>query len=104
MVLILKKSEVLESFTITGLTTLKNEFPFIYNIIEGSSNGENFVDFMLNDCLEVIYPGDWIIGDNMNYHVSGWSYETIAPIFEEMEIHYKALPKYSPELNPIELS
>ena len=44
---------------------------------------------MLNDCLEVIYPGDWIIGDNMNYHVSGWSYETIAPIFEEMEIHYK---------------
>jgi transposase len=98
-----KKSESVDAYTITGLTTLKAEAPIIYNLTSGASNGENFADFMVNDCLKVLHRGDYIIGDNMNYHVSGWTYEAIAPVLREMGINYKSLPTYSPELNPIEL-
>jgi transposase len=99
----LKKSEVIEAYTVTGLTVLKSKQPLTFNIVQGSSNGQNFADFMVDDCLPQLYPGDIVIGDNQNYHISGWSYETIQNIFGKKGVFYKALPTYSPELNPIEL-
>src|SRR5689334_3913147 len=78
-----KKSEVVEAYTVSGMTTLKNTTALTYNIIQGSSNAENFANFMVDDCFPLLYEGDWVIGDNQNYHVGGWSYNLIQPIFAE---------------------
>ncbi len=58
---------------------------------------------MIDDCYPICFEGDIIIGDNQNFHVSGVSYEIINQTLLEKGILYQALPKYSPELNPIEL-
>jgi len=99
----LKKSEVIEAYTITGLTLLDNEKPLVYDIINGASNGENFTDFFTQQCNGCLFKGDTVIGDNMNFHVEGWSCDVINEVLSDKGVKYYALPKYSPELNPIEL-
>lgn len=98
-----KKSEALESYTITGLTSLDVEGGFVWSIIKGGSNGDHYRHFMTSVCMPCLQKDDVILVDNMNFHVTGWSAEVVVTIFQELGVKYYRLPVYSPEFNPIEL-
>lgn len=98
-----KKSEAVESYTITGLTLLDVEGGFVWSIIEGGSNGDHYRHFMTSVCMPCLQKGDIILADNMNFHVTCWAAEVIITIFHELGINYYRLPVYSPEFTSIEL-
>ncbi len=98
----LKKSEKTEHYTIIGITLPDHEYPFMFRIMEGTSNAKKFVDFA-KEFAEVVYPGDMVIGDNLNYHFQGWSGELVQELMRNLNAKYYRLPAYSPEFSPIEL-
>jgi len=75
---------------------------FIYEIIAGSSNGEVFMRFW-EKFSDRLSPGDTVICDNVKFHCQGSSAEWTQGFLQSLEVSYKMLPKYSPELNPVEL-
>jgi hypothetical protein len=98
----LKKSEKTECYTIIGMTLPDHNFPFFYKFIDGCSNAHEFVSFAA-ECAEHIFPGDIIVGDNLNYHFNGWSGELVGKLVTNLGAKYYRLPAYSPEFSPIEL-
>lgn len=92
---------VVESWTITVLTVLDAAYPLVYSITTDSSNGEKFIDFLL-DCLPYIYPHDVILGDNCSFHQRGWSSEIAQQLITAQGAGYKLLPKYCPKYSPTE--
>ncbi len=98
----LKKSEKTEYYTIIGITLPDHEYPFLFTIIDGSSNAKKFVDFA-KEFATVVFPGDFVIGDNLNYHFQGWSGELVQELMKNLKAKYYRLPAYSPEFSPIEL-
>lgn len=92
---------VVESWTITVLMVLDAAYPLVYSITTDSSNGEKFIDFLL-DCLPYIYPHDVILGDNCSFHQWGWSSEIAQQLITAQGAGYKLLPKYCPKYSPAE--
>jgi hypothetical protein len=83
-----------------GITRLDSECPLYFKIIPGYSNANEFVKFV-RDWISLIKPGDFIRGDNLSYHVKGWSGKFANTVVELLGGKYFRLPAYSPEFNPI---
>lgn len=50
-----------------------------------------------------LLPGDTVICDNVKFHCQGHTAEWTRLFLQHQNVDYKLLPKYSPELNPVEL-
>ena len=48
-------------------------------------------------------PGDTVICDNVKFYCQGPSADWTIAFLQRLGVNYRMLPKYSPELNPVEL-
>lgn len=67
--------------------------------INGDMKGEDFLDFVANDLVPHLNPGDVVVMDNLNIHKMPGVAELIASGGATVEY----LPPYSPDFNPIEM-
>ncbi len=69
-------------------------------IIEGAMDGESFDTYVRTQLTSALSAGDVVILDNLNVHKSPRAAAALA----ERNAWFLFLPKYSPDLNPIEMA
>jgi transposase len=69
-------------------------------IIEGAMDGPTFDHYVATQLAPCLRPGDVVILDNLNVHKSPRAAQALA----ERGAWFLFLPKYSPDLNPIEMA
>ncbi|MEZ5897635.1 MAG: IS630 family transposase [Parvularculaceae bacterium] len=69
-------------------------------IVEGAMNGEAFAIYIETQLAPTLNPGDVVILDNLNVHNS----QRAADALRARGAWFVFLPKYSPDLNPIEMA
>ena len=69
-------------------------------IIEGAMDGAAFDTYVATQLAPILKPGDVVILDNLNVHKSPRAATALA----ERGAWFLFLPKYSPDLNPIEMA
>ncbi len=69
-------------------------------VIDGAMNGQTFDAYVTTQLAPTLKPGDVVICDNLNVHKSPRAAQAIA----ECGAWVLFLPKYSPDLNPIEMA
>jgi len=69
-------------------------------IIEGAMDGATFDTYVKTQLAPSLAPGDVVILDNLNVHKSPRAAQAI----KERGAWFLFLPKYSPDLNPIEMA
>ena len=69
-------------------------------IIEGTMDGAAFDTYVRTQLVPTLRPGDVVILDNLNVHKSTRAAAALA----ERGAWFLFLPKYSPDLNPIEMA
>ena len=67
-------------------------------IIEGARHGAAFDTYVSTQLAPALHPGDVVILDNLNVHKS----PRAAQMVKDRRAWFLFLPKYSPDLNPIE--
>ena len=50
-----------------------------------------------------MHKGDYVLADNASFHAKGWAADATRQFLAALGVTYVLLPKYSPELNPVEL-
>jgi transposase len=77
--------------------------PVVGTIKIGTNNFADVASF-IHWCFDnqVLYPGDYLILDNSRIHTSDEGFPELIQMLNKNEVEVKLLPKYSPELNPIE--
>lgn len=65
---------------------------------DGAIDGYRFLDYLANQLLKSLNPGDVLVMDNLRVH----HIEPVREMLLKAEIRLLFLPPYSPELNPIE--
>lgn len=66
--------------------------------VQGGVKGRDFKKFVFKILIPSLYPGDIVLWDNLNVHKNAAVREGI----EEVGATVVQLPRYSPDLNPIE--
>ena len=66
--------------------------------IEGAFNKAYFKEYMEVDLLPTLKRGDIVVMDNLNIHKKSFDMGK----FKQRGIEVRYLPRYSPDLNPIE--
>ena len=69
-------------------------------VIEGAMNGEIFLSYVEQCLAPALNHGDIVVMDNLRAHKVAGVEEAIEAVGAEL----RYLPKYSPDLNPIEMS
>lgn len=69
-------------------------------VIEGALDGEAFDTYVRTQLAPAVRPGDIVILDNLNVHKSPRAAKALA----ERGTWFLFLPRYSPDLNPIEMA
>jgi transposase len=67
-------------------------------VVEGAMNGSAFDTYVTTQLAPTLHPGDVVIWDNLNVHKSPRAAEAIKARGASLLF----LPRYSPDLNPIE--
>jgi transposase len=67
-------------------------------LLDGPINGELFLLYVEQVLAPTLSPGDVVIMDNLGSHKSG----AVRTAIRDAGAHLIFLPKYSPDLNPIE--
>lgn len=78
------------SIRLSGLVAM---YPY-----DGAIDGYRFLDYLANQLLKSLNPGDVLVMDNFRVH----HIEPVREMLLKAEIRLLFLPPYSPELNPIE--
>ena len=92
------------SASLTLLTSLVDEIPFLIDYRIQSNTQWNFADFLLQACRTgYLKEGDYLVMDNAAVHCGMESYEVVKSILDTFGVTVIKLPTYSPELNPVEL-
>lgn len=82
----------------TIVSSMRLDGTCAYDVINGSMNGERFLDYVQNVLAPTLRPGDIVVMDNLRAHkVSG-----VAEAIASAGASAVYLPPYSPDLNPIE--
>jgi len=92
-----------ETYTINLMVCLDQQPFIIYNIIDGSSNGYHYAQFIVNVAGPTLAEDDILIVDNVRFHIEGSPAYLSQAYLDIIGVHYYSLPPYSPELNPVEL-
>ncbi len=69
-------------------------------VIKGAMNGETFDTYVRTQLAPTLKPGDVVVWDNLNVHKSPRAAQAI----KERGAWILFLPRYSPDLNPIEMA
>ncbi len=85
-----KTTTITAALRTTGLTATA--------FFDGATNGERFRDYITNVLAPVLKPGDIVILDNLGSHKG----QEIRAAIRKAGARLFFLPKYSPDLNPIE--
>ncbi len=94
-----------EHLTTTGITCLRADKPaLIYDVHGGGHTAQYHQDWMVYVAEGGGFdPGDCLIVDNWSGHVNDVGKQTEAFLTDHFGVTTVALPKYMPQLNPIEL-
>jgi transposase len=84
--------------TMTFLAALRHDRIDAPWIIDGPINGERFRLYVENALLPTLQPGDVVIMDNLGSHKG----KAVRQAIRSADAKLFFLPKYSPDLNPIE--
>jgi transposase len=84
--------------TMTFLAALRNDRIDAPWFIDGPINGESFRLYVKEVLLPTLQPGDIVILDNLGSHKS----KAVRQLIRAVGARILFLPKYSPDLNPIE--
>ena len=82
----------------TIVSSMRLDGACAYDVIDGSMNGEKFLDYAQNVLVPTLRPGDIVVMDNLRAHKVSGVEEAIASAGASTVY----LPPYSPDLNPIE--
>lgn len=85
-----------KSFSVIGAVRLSGASPAL--LIEGAFNKKSFKKYMENILLPTLKRGDIVVMDNLSVHKNSFDEQ----LFASRGIKIKYLPRYSPDLNPIE--
>lgn len=69
-------------------------------VVNGAMDGEAFATYIETQLAPTLHPGDVVILDNLNTHKSRRAADALA----KRGAWFLFLPKYSPDLNPIEMA
>jgi transposase len=86
--------------TITFVAGLRHNKMTAPMVIEGAMTGEMFLAYVEQCLVPTLRRGDIVVMDNCRIHLVAGVQEVI----EKARATVRYLPKYSPDLNPIELS
>jgi transposase len=86
--------------TITFVAALRHNKMTAPMVIEGAMNGEMFLAYVEQCLVPTLRRNDIVVLDNCRIHLVAGVQEAI----EKARAMVRYLPKYSPDLNPIELS
>jgi len=84
--------------TMTFLAALRHDRIDAPWLIDGPINGERFLLYIEAVLIPTLRPGDIVIMDNLGSHKS----KAVRSAIRNAGAHLIFLPKYSPDLNPIE--
>ncbi len=84
--------------TMTFLAALRHDRIDAPWFIEGAINGESFRLYVAKVLLPTLRPGDIVVMDNLGSHKS----KAVRRLIRSAGAKLFFLPKYSPDLNPIE--
>ena len=84
--------------TTTFLAALRHDRIEAPWVLEGPIDGESFQIYVENVLLPTLRPGDIVIMDNLGSHKG----KTVRRLIRSVGAKLIFLPKYSPDLNPIE--
>ncbi|HEX3681709.1 MAG TPA: IS630 family transposase [Bryobacteraceae bacterium] len=85
--------------TITFVAALRHNKMTAPMVIEGAMNGEMFLAYVEQCLVPTLRRNDIVVMDNCRIHMA----PAIAQAIEKAQASVRYLPKYSPDLNPIEL-
>jgi len=85
--------------TITFVAALRHNKMTAPMVIEGAMNGEMFLAYVEQCLVPTLRRNDIVVMDNCRIHLA----PAIAQAIEKAQASVRYLPKYSPDLNPIEL-
>ena len=85
--------------TITFVAALRHNKIVAPMVVEGAMNGEMFLTYVQECLAPTLRRGDIVVMDNLQAHKVAGIQEAI----ESRRATLRYLPKYSPDLNPIEL-
>lgn len=86
--------------TITFVAGLRRDKMVAPMVIEGAMNAEIFLAYIEQCLAPTLRRGDIVVMDNVAIHKA----PAIREVIESKQASLRYLPKYSPDLNPIELS
>lgn len=86
--------------TITFVAGLRYNKMIAPMVVEGAMTGEMFLAYVQQCLVPTLRRGDIVVMDNCRVHLS----PSIRAAIEKVGATLRYLPKYSPDLNPIELS
>jgi len=86
--------------TLTFVAGLRCEGMTAPMVIDGAMNGETFRAYVEQCLVPTLGQGDIVVMDNLGAHKVAGVKEAIEAVGAEL----RYLPKYSPDLNPIEMS
>lgn len=70
----------------------------------GRNNSANFIRFVLDLFISAtVMEGDYLVADSAPIHTSQLSLRFVSTLCDFVGVRFLFLPKYSPELNPVEL-
>jgi len=84
--------------TMTFLAALRHDRIDAPWLIDGPINGERFLLYVEKVLVPALRPGDVVIMDNLGSHKG----KRVRAAIRKARAHLIFLPKYSPDLNPIE--
>lgn len=85
--------------TVTFVAALRQEKMVAAMMFKGAMNGEMFLAYIKKCVVPTLRPRDIVVIDNCRIHLS----PSIREAIEQAGATLRYLPKYSPDLNPIEL-
>lgn len=86
--------------TITFVAGLRHNKMVAPMTVEGAMNGPMFLTYIKQCLVPTLRRGDIVVIDNVGFHKAPGIREAI----EDRAASLRYLPKYSPDLNPIEMS
>jgi putative transposase len=84
--------------TMTFIAALRHDRIEAPWLIDGPINGERFLIYVEKVLVPTLLPGDVVLADNLGSHRS----KAVRTAIRRAGAHLIFLPKYSPDLNPIE--
>ena len=86
--------------TVTFVAALRHNKMTAPMVVDGAMNAETFLAYIEQCLVPTLRRGDIVMMDNVNLHMCAGVREAI----ENVGATLRYLPKYSPDLNPIEMA